>query len=117
MNLAEAREFVALLESTVGHSHRDIPTASADQAVATLRDELRQLGIDTDDPKQMLGVFAGLLAASGSMVGYSVSAPVVFRMAHLLRAVSDWECVDGSGLPNLSEPPRRRRWWTRRAAA
>lgn len=110
MNIAEARNFVAMLEQTIGHE-AVLPTSIADQATASFRDDLRELGVDSDDPQQMLAVFAGLLAASGAMVGYPVVLPVIHRMAHLLRSVMDWQGVqDVAAIPS---PRRRWKPWRR----
>lgn len=109
MKITEAREFVAMMEELIGHEAK-LPTAVADQATASFRDDLRELGVDSDDPQQMLGVFAGVLVAYGAMAGSPVPFPVVHKLTHVLRLVADWQGA-GTGASTLIPPVARRRRW------
>lgn len=113
MKLAEAREFLAGLEEVTGWSFSQMPTNEADQAVASLRDDLREIGVDTNDEQQMLCVFAGLMCGIGALSGGAVTTNALTRLTAVSRAILDWKGDTGANLIPDPEPERKRRWWRR----
>lgn len=107
MTPVEARELVAYFERLLGGSFTQHTVATRDQVLASLRDDLTDLQVDTTDPAQMRGVFAGALCAVGSMSGQPVSGVSLNRLTALLRAFADWQT---GGVMVLPELPRRSRW-------
>lgn len=97
MNVSEAREFVTDLEEMVGYRwNAATPVAHQDQALASLRDDMRKLGVDTNDPGQMRAAFAGALCMVGPIYRTPQYRVTLARVVAILRALADWHTVKGA---------------------